>query len=275
MKIAVGRLRQLINEALTEAYYSHSPVKGTIYFPTPSALAIWEHNILGQLSDGAWENTRPEDHWRFWHDLTPALGNPGYEANGYPVKTGYNLQSLRQYIEDELLAMGRMGRAIGSQFSDYVASATNYMPDTYEEFVTAKNTGNWKYGHTAKYMTYVTNDMARKYYETTYTTKDLIRDLQMIKKAMKTTVDANSVKGAQQSQPVSGEQYYEYVGGNSAKFWAISVNGTDVHTRWGRIGSKGQEKTKTYSSPHEADMEAKKLITSKMNKGYEEAQPTG
>jgi uncharacterized protein (TIGR02996 family) len=61
---------------------------------------------------------------------------------------------------------------------------------------------------------------------------------------------------------------YEFVEGNSKKFWEIELDGASFTTRWGRIGTEGQEKTQTFSSPAEAKKEYEKIIGSKVKKGY-------
>lgn len=69
--------------------------KGRIVFPTATARAIWIVEILGQLSDGTWENaaekftvqkngkwTQPDEetwnrvgnHFLYWYALTPVVG---------------------------------------------------------------------------------------------------------------------------------------------------------------------------------------------------------
>ena len=68
----------------------------------------------------------------------------------------------------------------------------------------------------------------------------------------------------------SANRYFEYTQGNASKFWEVSVDGTDLTTRWGRIGSKGQSKTKTLTSADKAKTEQEKLISQKSTKGYQE-----
>ena len=63
---------------------------------------------------------------------------------------------------------------------------------------------------------------------------------------------------------------FEFVGGSSAKFWEISVNGNDVTVRYGRIGTSGQEQTKSFSDAEKAKKHAHKLIAEKTGKGYVE-----
>jgi uncharacterized protein (TIGR02996 family) len=62
---------------------------------------------------------------------------------------------------------------------------------------------------------------------------------------------------------------YEFKEGSSSKFWEITLSGNSFTTRWGKIGTKGQEKTQSFSNPIEARREYEKLINEKTKKGYE------
>jgi uncharacterized protein (TIGR02996 family) len=62
---------------------------------------------------------------------------------------------------------------------------------------------------------------------------------------------------------------YEFKEGSSNKFWEITLSGNSFTTRWGKIGTKGQEKTQSFSNPIEAKSEYEKLINEKTKKGYE------
>src|SRR5258708_31409108 len=61
---------------------------------------------------------------------------------------------------------------------------------------------------------------------------------------------------------------YELSEGTSNKFWEVTVNGNDVITHYGRIGSAVQSTTKSFSSPAEAQAARDKLIAEKTKKGY-------
>jgi uncharacterized protein (TIGR02996 family) len=61
---------------------------------------------------------------------------------------------------------------------------------------------------------------------------------------------------------------YEFKEGSSSKFWEITVEGKKVTTRWGRIGTAGQSKTKSFASPAAAQKEYDKLLGEKTRKGY-------
>lgn len=63
---------------------------------------------------------------------------------------------------------------------------------------------------------------------------------------------------------------FEYSEGTSHKFWEIEIADGTVTTRWGRIGSAGQSKTRDLGGSEAAEREARKQIASKTRKGYAE-----
>ena len=65
-------------------------------------------------------------------------------------------------------------------------------------------------------------------------------------------------------------RHFEYIEGNSAKFWEISPRGNDVTVRFGRIGTQGQTQTKTLPDADAAERHVEKLIGEKTKKGYVE-----
>ncbi len=68
--------------------------------------------------------------------------------------------------------------------------------------------------------------------------------------------------------PAGGKRYFEYVVGTSSKFWEVWCSGCDMTTRWGRIGSTGQSKTKSFPDAAAAEAAAAKLIADKAGEGY-------
>jgi DNA ligase-1 len=72
------------------------------------------------------------------------------------------------------------------------------------------------------------------------------------------------------SSASSGARRFEFVEGKSSKFWEIAHSGRDVTTRWGRIGSTGQSKTKTFPDQAAAARQAAKLVDEKLAEGYVE-----
>ena len=63
--------------------------------------------------------------------------------------------------------------------------------------------------------------------------------------------------------------------GSAHKFYEVSVAGTDVTVRYGRIGERGQVKQSSFSSTDKAKSEASKKIGEKIRKGYAPAVPGG
>lgn len=197
MKITLKQLKQLIHETiLNEAprrlgfggRRSNRYVRprhgetatGTIYLPTPSAIALWQGEILGQMSDGMWENTKPDNHWVFWGKMNVALGTPKLDSSEPPVKSSYNLAGLLEYVGDRMVNIGRMGKAGADESVTHHGGAED-MPSTFEEFKNMQTKGDYTAGKLQK----ITDDLAQKYYATKYDMKDLKNDLRSIKMAMK------------------------------------------------------------------------------------------
>jgi DNA ligase-1 len=63
---------------------------------------------------------------------------------------------------------------------------------------------------------------------------------------------------------------FEFDDGATRKFWEVQVQGREMTTRWGRLGSGGQSKTRTFPDEAAATAAAAKLITEKTGDGYEE-----
>ncbi len=61
---------------------------------------------------------------------------------------------------------------------------------------------------------------------------------------------------------------YEFSEGKSSKFWEIELDGESFTTKWGRIGTTGQEASKDFDSRGEAKREYDKLVAEKVKKGY-------
>ena len=70
------------------------------------------------------------------------------------------------------------------------------------------------------------------------------------------------------------ERVFEFVEGTSSKFWAIRVSGPSHTVRYGKIGTAGQSKTKTFADDAAATADAGKLVAEKTGKGYVET-PAG
>jgi len=73
-----------------------------------------------------------------------------------------------------------------------------------------------------------------------------------------------------ESPPATNWRRFEFVGSGSEKFWEISLDGNQHTVRFGRLGSAGQSKTKTFADPDQARLDAAKLVAEKLAKGYQE-----
>lgn len=63
---------------------------------------------------------------------------------------------------------------------------------------------------------------------------------------------------------------FELVDGKSSKFWEIEQVGTELNISWGRIGTNGQQQTKSFDTDAKATVALGKLVTEKTGKGYAE-----
>jgi DNA ligase 1 len=87
-----------------------------------------------------------------------------------------------------------------------------------------------------------------------------------------TPASSVAVPAAPASAATSGTtpRYFEFTDDTSNKFWEISQSGDSLTTRWGRIGSTGQNKTKTFADEKAAANAVAKLIEQKTDEGYVE-----
>lgn len=69
---------------------------------------------------------------------------------------------------------------------------------------------------------------------------------------------------------LTGARLFEFEGDGSSNFWATEMCGAELVTRFGGIGTTGQEKVKTFSDAAAAAKEQAKLIKQKTGKGYQE-----
>ena len=76
------------------------------------------------------------------------------------------------------------------------------------------------------------------------------------------------------SQLLPGQtRCFEFIGGTSKKYWHVTVSGTELVVSFGRIGTAGQLKRKSFPNEAMARHEAESLIREKLGKGYQEVHP--
>jgi predicted DNA-binding WGR domain protein len=71
------------------------------------------------------------------------------------------------------------------------------------------------------------------------------------------------------------ERRFEFNEGSSSKFWAIERRARKVTVMFGRIGSEGQNKAKSFSTDAKAAHEEQRLVAEKLRKGYREVKGRG
>lgn len=166
----------------------------TMTLPSKTAVALWVCELSGQISDGMWENASPLDHWRFWTSVDVRFGpEPALDTCGVAVrKNAYNFAGLFADVGDRMQAYAKMAKA-GADPKNYLqCSAGEYMPATLAQWRQCKESQVWPGKSTSGHcewikdrMDLVDDDLAQKFYQTSYTLKDMRADIKLIKKTMK------------------------------------------------------------------------------------------
>lgn len=170
---------------------NHKASTATLYLPTQSAIALWESELKGQISDGMWENTNVRGHWEFWHDCNVKLGPPHLESNVEPPKSGYRFSSLIEHVGDRMLAFGRMGKMTTDL---KMIEAAEWLPDTQQEYAMILSGQRRTSDAAMAHIKAVPEDVAQKFYETPYSLKDMKNDLMAIRTAMRTRLTERDSK---------------------------------------------------------------------------------
>jgi hypothetical protein len=87
--------------------------KGEIYFKNNIQIALWEGEILGQISDGIWENS--EVDWLFWIHMKPIISEDiiGWKRydNYVPINWAIDLYELlnEEILQNNLIETAKFG----------------------------------------------------------------------------------------------------------------------------------------------------------------------
>ncbi|MDZ4833219.1 MAG: DNA ligase [Candidatus Melainabacteria bacterium] len=86
--------------------------------------------------------------------------------------------------------------------------------------------------------------------------------------------NSKSAAGARSkaSTGVPDFRYFEFIEGSSSKFWSIAMVGCEVTVKYGRIGTNGQEKSKSFTNKDAAKKYYDDIVDEKVDKGYEEKE---
>lgn len=90
---------------------------GILFVRNVEQQAVFELELKGQLSDGAWENSRPYDHWVVWSDAEVKVAGPSNALgrNFFARRTVYNFArtDLLDVVGKRMLGKARLVRHLG------------------------------------------------------------------------------------------------------------------------------------------------------------------
>jgi DNA ligase-1 len=84
--------------------------------------------------------------------------------------------------------------------------------------------------------------------------------------------ERKAVAAAPAKPAAAGVRRFEFREGTSDKFWEVSRRGLEVTVRYGRSGSAGQSKVKSFADEAAAAEHVEKLVAEKTGKGYREVR---
>lgn len=156
---------------------------GTLNLATAAQKALFTHELVGQMSDGAWENTAPFDHWEVWASCAVKVDPTNVGRDFYARKTGYAFAKALldiECIKTRMLAYARWAITFGE---DVDADALECLrPDgTLSSWASPATVAYLRDFDPAKVLA-VASD------ESLYNERDLRRDLTAINKALKVRV---------------------------------------------------------------------------------------
>ena len=161
---------------------------GTMTLTSRTAVALWVCELLGQISDGMWENTCPLDHYKFWCCMDVQIGDESkVTSTAWCRKNGYNFAALFPIVGDRMLAYARMAKAGADPKDRELCSAGEYMPPSFEMFLRERAMHSDEGDYMGKYLARVGDELAKAFYATTYTMRDMKADIKLIKSTMKQT----------------------------------------------------------------------------------------
>jgi hypothetical protein len=168
---------------------------GTIAFSTLVQQVLWDHELTGQISDGAWEND-PSSRYEFWCSLDsivdPAdIGVAPRLVWNMPSKRGFAFaRQLMEWVGDRMLAYARLTLAYGPM----TYSQLSALQSVAEQVIHTRDTGApapdymREYAETAKPVIEAhpeVNLVATVEDDSLYSEKDLRADLAAINKTLK------------------------------------------------------------------------------------------
>jgi hypothetical protein len=110
---------------------------GTLVVRNLAQKILFDEELVGQISDGQWENSSPRDHWQPWADAKVVVGeNVGrdfYARRGYDFT---NKEFVAQ-LGPRMLEYVRLGLVYGAENAGKLHYALNDNVQSYEDHGTS------------------------------------------------------------------------------------------------------------------------------------------
>lgn len=172
-------------------YYRVNTQEFELHVENPVQKALFLQELSGQISDGYWENSRPNDHYQYWFlSFDQVIVDGTLSHNFYaPRKYDFLASELLKSVGDRMLFYAKM--TILFPDVSYVLLQKHSLPDGVEELRNATryamdDSSNYWYDKLAFYaevgLTQEVLDTVEAY--DGYTVKDLRKDLRALKTAV-------------------------------------------------------------------------------------------
>jgi len=169
---------------------------GTITLPL-TAAAVWKHEVCGQISDGNWENSAPHNHWQFWCALETNVGDTpsvtdnkefACRRNTYDVVRLMNIDD--HMLMPRMLAYGKLALATGSidwahKYGFAAELLMEFSPEQRKQGIASMRADESNSEYVKEALKLIDDEFIDKFNATRYTERDLRRDLQVIKKLLR------------------------------------------------------------------------------------------
>jgi hypothetical protein len=112
----------------------------TINVRNVAQAALLEMEIKGQLSDGHWENTRPDDHWQIWCDADVVVEPRNVGRDFWARKDNYGLTSkdLLDVVGERMERYARLALTVGLERAVGMRDLTDLEGKLYDEVFLAR-----------------------------------------------------------------------------------------------------------------------------------------
>lgn len=166
-----------------------SPTLNILAFATLSQVALYEMELIGQISDGHWENARPDGHWEPWCiDIQVIVDPENVGRDFYADKVNYNLtnKDLLEVVGTRMERYVRLALHFGLEQAKVLEDALDLYGD-FRGLPAASLDGDYWDGIRAKLAPFDMAEVKRVVEdESTYGRKELMADLRAMKAAMRT-----------------------------------------------------------------------------------------